>query len=79
LDRRQRDGQPISYDGLSALRFGAAAVRQSEEGEFGVMVSLDPPTVRAVPLELAVSRMKSVPLEADVVATARDLGICLGE
>ena len=43
------------------------------------MVSLDPPTVRAVPLELAVSRMKSVPLEADVVATARDLGICLGE
>ncbi|MDE2852426.1 MAG: ATP-dependent 6-phosphofructokinase [Acidobacteriota bacterium] len=79
LGHLQRGGQPIPYDRLIALRFGAAAVRQIEEGEFGVMVSLDPPTVRAVPLELAVSRMKSVPLEADVVATARDLGICLGE
>ncbi len=79
LGHLQRGGQPIPYDRLIALRFGAAAVRQIEQGEFGVMVSLDPPTVRAVPLELAVSRMKSVPLEADVVATARDLGICLGE
>ena len=79
LGHLQRGGQPIPYDRLIALRFGAAAVRQIEMGEFGVMVSLDPPTVRAVPLELAVSRMKSVPLEADVVATARDLGICLGE
>ncbi len=75
----QRGGQPIPYDRLIALRFGAAAVRQIEEGKFGVMVALDPPTVRAVPLELAAGRMKSVPLEADVVATARDLGICLGE
>ena len=79
LGHLQRGGQPIPYDRLIALRFGAAAVRQIEEGEFGVMVSLEPPTVRAVPLELVVSRMKSVPLEADVVATARDLGICLGE
>lgn len=79
LGHLQRGGQPIPYDRLIALRFGAAAVRQIEEGQFGVMVALDPPTVRAVPLELAVSRMKSVPLEADVVATARDLGICLGE
>ena len=79
LGHLQRGGQPIPYDRLIALRFGAAAVRQIEVGEFGVMVSLDPPNVRAVPLELAVSRMKSVPLEADVVATARDLGICLGE
>ena len=79
LGHLQRGGQPNAYDRLIALRFGAAAVRQIERGEFGVMVALDPPDVRAVPLELAVSRMKSVPLEADVVATARDLGIFLGE
>ncbi len=78
LGHLQRGGQPIAYDRLIALRFGAAAVRKIEQGEFGVMVALEPPNVRTVPLELAASRMKSVPLEADVVATARDLGICLG-
>ena len=72
LGHLQRGGQPIPYDRLIALRFGAAAVRQIEIGELGVMVSLDPPAVRAVPLERAASRMKSVPLEADVVVTARD-------
>jgi 6-phosphofructokinase 1 len=43
------------------------------------MVALDPPTVRYVPLEAATSRMKTVPLDSDVILTARDLGICLGD
>ena len=43
------------------------------------MVALTPPTVRYVPLEEAVSRMKTVPLDSDTVETARDLGICFGD
>ncbi|HMP41784.1 MAG TPA: ATP-dependent 6-phosphofructokinase [Roseiflexaceae bacterium] len=74
-----RGGTPTSFDRLIALRFGAAAVRALAEGYSGVMVALDPPTVRYVPLELVAGRMKTVPLDCDTIVTARDLGICLGD
>ena len=74
-----RGGSPTTFDRLIAQRFGAAAVRAIDEGQRGVMVALDPPTVRYVPLEAVTSRMKTVPLDSDVILTARDLGICLGE
>jgi 6-phosphofructokinase 1 len=74
-----RGGTPTSFDRLIALRFGAAAVRALVEGMDGVMVALDPPTVRYVPLEEATRRMKTVPLDSDIVLTARDLGMCLGD
>jgi 6-phosphofructokinase 1 len=73
-----RGGSPTSQDRLLALRFGAAAVRALVAGKFGKMVALDPPDVRYVPLAEATRRMKLVPLDGDLVATARDLGICLG-
>jgi 6-phosphofructokinase 1 len=79
LGHLQRGGGPTTFDRLLALRFGAAAVRMVADRTFGVMVALDPPTVRAVPLEVATERMKCVPLDSDTVLTARDLGICLGD
>jgi len=75
----QRGGSPSRFDRLLGTRFGAAAVRFIEEGRFGNMVALDPPVVKAVPLEEAVSRMKTVPLDCDTIQTARDLSICLGD
>lgn len=74
-----RGGTPTSFDRYIAQRFGAAAVRALDEGKRGVMVALDPPTVRYVPLEDATRRMKCVPLDADAILTARDLGTCLGD
>ena len=74
-----RGGTPTTFDRLISLRFGAAAVRALEEGQFGHMVALDPPTVRYVPLEQATSRMKLVPLDCDTILTGRDLGICFGD
>jgi 6-phosphofructokinase 1 len=74
-----RGGTPTTFDRLISLRFGAAAVRALEEGRSGVMVALDPPTVRYVPLSEATSRMKTVPQDCDTIKTARDLGICLGD
>jgi phosphofructokinase-like protein len=79
LGHLQRGGRPTTFDRLLALRFGAAAVRMVEERKFNHMAALDPPGVRAVPLEVATSRMKSVPLDSDTVLTARDLGICFGD
>jgi ATP-dependent phosphofructokinase / diphosphate-dependent phosphofructokinase len=74
-----RGGTPTTFDRLLSLRFGAAAVRCLAAGHSGVMVALDPPTVRHVPLDQATHRMKSVPLDSDTVMTARELGICLGD
>ncbi len=74
-----RGGSPTTFDRLISLRFGAAAVRALAEGRSGVMVALDPPTVRYVPLAQATKRMKTVPLDCDTVRTARELGICLGD
>jgi 6-phosphofructokinase 1 len=74
-----RGGTPTTFDRLISLRFGAAAVRALDEGQSGIMVALDPPTVRYVPLADATNRMKCVPLDSDIVITARDLGISFGD
>jgi 6-phosphofructokinase 1 len=79
LGHLQRGGSPNPYDRLLSLRFGAAAVNLIRDGGFGCMVALDPPNVLAVPLGQAISRIKTVPLDSDVIATARSLGICLGD
>lgn len=79
LGHLQRGGSPVAYDRLISLRFGAAAVRTVAEGNFGTMVALDPPDVRAVPLEEAVQRTRTVPLDSDILVTARDIGISFGD
>ncbi len=79
LGHLQRGGGPNAYDRLLALRFGAAAVKLVGEGAFGTMVALDPPNVLAVPLEEAVANIKTVPLDGDVMQTARALGTCMGD
>jgi 6-phosphofructokinase 1 len=74
-----RGGTPTAFDRLLSLRFGAAAVRALDQGYHDVMVALDPPIVQYVPLKEATSRMKSVPLDCDMIMTAKDLGICFGD
>ena len=78
LGHIQRGGSPIAYDRNLALRFGAAAVRMVAEGQLGTMVALQGQTVRSVPLAEAVEGLKRVPLDGDVLITARQLGVELG-
>ena len=79
LGHLQRGGSPTTYDRLLALRFGSAAVRAVAEGAFGIMVGLKGPGIEQVPLEEIVGRPKNVPLDSDTIATARELGISLGD
>lgn len=74
-----RGGSPTGFDRLIAQRFGAAAVRAIADGQRGIMVALDPPTVKYVPLEAATRRMKTVPMNSDIMLTARDMGINFGD
>ncbi|HEY0672716.1 MAG TPA: ATP-dependent 6-phosphofructokinase [Longimicrobiales bacterium] len=79
LGHLQRGGSPTSYDRLIAMRFGAAAVRSVEKREFGTMVALAPPNIVAVPIADAIRQIKHVPLDSDLVQTARDVGISFGD
>lgn len=79
LGHLQRGGSPTAFDRLLGLRFGAAAVRALSEGKINVMVALDPPRMKTIPLSQAIERMKSVPLDCDSILTARALDVCLGD
>lgn len=79
LGHLQRGGSPTTFDRLVSLRFGAAAVRMIEEQNFGIMVALDPPEVKGVPLEEVIGKIRKVPPDSDSLRTARDIGICLGD
>ena len=73
-----RGGSPTPNDRILSLRFGAAAVRALEKGLSNVMVSLEPPNVRYVPLDECTNRTKLVPLDCDAMLTAHDLGVEFG-
>jgi len=79
LGHLQRGGSPTTFDRLISLRFGAGAVRMVEAGQFGNMVALNPPEVKAVPFEEAIGNIRRVPLDSDTIKTARDIGICFGD
>jgi 6-phosphofructokinase 1 len=79
LGHLQRGGSPTTYDRLLALRFGSAAVRAIADGAFGVMVGLNGQDITRVPLDDVVGRAKNIQLDSDIIATARELGISLGD
>jgi 6-phosphofructokinase len=72
-------GAPTSFDRVLATRFGARAVELVLEGQFDHMVAFHPPDIVAVPLEKIVGRTRNVPIDFDVVRTARAIGVSLGD
>jgi phosphofructokinase-like protein len=79
LGHLQRGGSPSASDRLLATRYGTAAMRLVNEGLFGNMVALKPPSVVPVPLHQVVGKIRQVPLDSDVLRSARDLGIGFGD
>ncbi|SHI72026.1 6-phosphofructokinase [Desulfofundulus thermosubterraneus] len=79
LGHLQRGGSPTAFDRILATRYGTGAVRLVMEGRFGHMVCLRGTTIDAVPLTEATGQIRSVPLDSDLLLSARQLGICLGD
>ncbi len=79
LGHVQRGGSPTAFDRWLASRYGAAAVRAAEAGEFGKMVALRNAQVITIPLSEALNIPKRVDLHGDAMVTARGLGICFGD
>jgi 6-phosphofructokinase 1 len=75
----QRGGPPSAFDRLFATSLGTTAMRLVNEGLFGNMVALKPPTLAPVPLHQVVGKTHRVPLDSDIVRCARDLGTGFGD
>jgi len=79
LGHLQRGGMPTGYDRLLATRFGAAAVRAVESGEWGHMVALQSPHLVTVPIAEVIKQEKRVEPDHDIVLAARSTGISMGD
>jgi phosphofructokinase-like protein len=79
LGHLQRGGIPTTFDRLICTRFGARAVTLIAEKKFGRMVALRPPDTADVPISDAVGKLRTVPIDGDLIATGKALGICWGE
>ena len=79
LGHLQRGGPPTTFDRVLGTRFGAGAARLIRKGGFGRMVALMPPDVESVPIREAIGRMKTVPVDNDIIESAREIGIGFGD
>ena len=64
---------------MLATRFGAKAVELAKQGAFDTMVAFDPPDIVARRLEDVVGRIKTVPMDSDLLQTAKALGVTFGD
>ena len=90
----QRGGTPTSTDRILSTKYGAKAMDLAMEGRFNVLTVLKNGKLDCVDLEEVVgnnkkigaveggtkdSNMKVVKMDDDLVITARNIGICLGD
>lgn len=79
LGHLQRGGAPTAFDRTLATRFGGKAVELLMNGQFGKMVANNPPDLVPIPLGDVVGRTKTVPLDYDLLLTAKSLAISFGD
>jgi 6-phosphofructokinase 1 len=79
LGHLQRGGAPTAFDRVLATRFGGKAVELLTRGVFGRMVANNPPDIVPIPLADVVGKTKTVPLDYDLLNTARAIGVALGD
>ncbi len=90
----QRGGSPTPSDRVLSSKYGAKAMELAMKGKFNVLTVLKNGKLSSVPLEDVVgnnkkvgaveggtkdSNMKTIPMDHDLVKTARSIGICLGD
>ena len=94
LGYMQRGGTPTAYDRVLSTKYGAKAMELAMEGKFGVLTVIQNGKLTSVPLEEVIgdnkkigavqggtadSNVRFVTMDHDLVKTARDIGICLGD
>lgn len=79
LGHLQRGGNPTALDRILGTRFGVAAVDLMEDGKFGCMVSYQNYLTGSVPMVEAISQLKRVTPDSQMVQTCREIGISFGD
>jgi len=79
LGHLQRGGGPTTFDRVLCTQFGAKAVQLIAEEKYGYMVAFRPPDTVAVRITDAIGRLRTVPVDGDIVQTARALGVSFGD
>jgi len=94
LGYMQRGGTPIAYDRLLSTKYGAKAMEMALNGEFGKVAVLNGGKLDSALLEdvvgankeigaasgnTATSNLRKISLDDDMIRTARDIGLCLGD
>jgi 6-phosphofructokinase len=79
LGHLQRGGAPTPFDRVLATRFGGKAVELLTRGVFGRMVANNPPDIVPIPLADVVGKTKTIPLDYDLLRTARAIGVAFGD
>lgn len=75
----QRGGAPCPADRLLTTRLGVAAAQFIRDGKFGNMVAVKDNRMVPVPLSEVAGKLKTVPVDSDIVQAARDLGLSMGD
>lgn len=94
LGYMQRGGSPTAFDRVLSTKYGAKAMELALEGKFGVLTVIKDGRLDYVSLEEVVGRntkigavsgnteesnLRKVTMDHDLVKTARNIGICLGD
>lgn len=79
LGHLQRGGSPTPFDRILATKFGSMALQMASQGRFGQMVSLRGTEVVAVPVKEAILKLRTVPLDSQLVLAARAVGTSFGD
>jgi 6-phosphofructokinase 1 len=75
----QRGGAPSAYDRVLSTRLGTKAAELIKNEKYGVMVGVKNDEVVPVPLKEVAGKLKSVPLDNEVIASARSIGVSFGD
>ena len=94
LGYMQRGGTPTAFDRVLSTKYGAKAMELALEGKFGTLAVIKNGKLDSVSLEdvvgqnkvigavsgnTAESNIRKVTMDHDLVKTARNIGICLGD
>lgn len=94
LGYMQRGGTPTAFDRVLSTKYGAKAMELALNGKFGVLAVIKDGRLDSVSLEdvvgnntkigavsgnTAESNIRKVTMDHDLVKTAKNIGICLGE
>lgn len=75
----QRGGSPTAYDRVLSTRYGVAAVEAYMRGSYNTMVALQSNKIVTVPIAMVSSKPHLVPIDSDIISTAKHLGISFGD